>query len=70
MLSSLIFFDDQSNGLFLYYIGTRFDFQCEFNRLRLLQNDELNPKTVIPAQAGIHNRLNLQHWIPDKSTRE
>ncbi|MBV5305691.1 MAG: hypothetical protein J0652_03245 [Desulfobulbaceae bacterium] len=25
---------------------------------------------VIPAQAGIHNTLNLSSWIPDKSTRE
>jgi len=30
----------------------------------------LSSKTVIPAQAGIHNRLNLQQWIPDNSTRE
>jgi len=28
------------------------------------------PRAVIPAQAGIHNTLNLQNWIPDKSTRE
>jgi len=34
------------------------------------KNKELHPSTVIPAQAGNHDTLNLRHWIPDKSTRE
>jgi len=30
----------------------------------LLQNEDLCPRSVIPAQAGIHNPRILPHWIP------
>ncbi|KAF0189155.1 MAG: hypothetical protein FD168_1002 [Desulfobulbaceae bacterium] len=34
-----------------------------------MQNEVLYPRTILPARAGIHNILNFQNWVPDKSTR-